>query len=110
MVFVAAKYSGDGYAHLRSLLKRLYVTGSHSVYYEADSGDLNCAARLPSTSSKPLNETNTLVFPVHTVEGHLCFLIANNDAKALVLYVDRPGCNTSASHDNCTDRVWFALR
>jgi hypothetical protein len=110
MVSLAASYRGGGYGRVRDLVRRLYVDGSHGVYYSPDSGDLNCAARLPAASGSPMNETRALVFAGHSTRGHLCFQIAKNDAKTLALYVDRPGCNTSKRHDTCTRRVWFALR
>jgi hypothetical protein len=111
MVSLAATYKGGGYAGLRGLTRRLYVDGSHGVYYSPDSGDLNCATTANATHLvRPLNQTGRVVFSGHTAEGHLCFQIAGNDARSLVLYVDRPGCNTSKTHDNCTRRVWFALR
>jgi hypothetical protein len=112
MVSIAATYKGGGYAGLRGLMRRLYVDGSHAVYYSPDSGDLNCAATANASHLvRPLNQnTRRIVFSGHRAEGHLCFQIASNDARSLMLYVDRPGCNTSKTHDNCTRRVWFALR
>ena len=110
MVFMTASYTGSGRGRLSDLLGRLYATGTHPIYYEPDSGDLNCTA-VPGTSSpRPLNELDVVVPSGHSTRGHLCFLIAQGDADSLALYVDRPGCNTSRSRDNCKHRVWFALR
>ena len=113
MVAVTAKFSGGGHTPVRELFERTYVLGSHHVFYSADSGDLNCAARMPqhpSNAARPLNEKTGDVFPETTVKGHLCFEVASNDLKALVLYVDAPGCNTSKTADTCTKRMWYALR
>jgi hypothetical protein len=112
MVRVVATYTGQGHTTLPALFKRTYVIGSHNVAYAPDSGDLNCATRFPPPPNavRPLNENVTTVFPGTTVKGHLCFAIAKNDAKALVLYVDAPRCNTAKTRDTCTKQVWFALR
>jgi hypothetical protein len=111
MVSIAVTYGGRGQAGIRGLLRRLYVDGSHSAYYAPDSGDLNCAASAtPSALDRPLNESRAVVPSRRHVRGHVCFEISANDAGSLVLYVDRPGCNTSKTHDNCDHRVWFALK
>jgi hypothetical protein len=110
MVSIAATYGGGGYAPIRELTSRLYADGSHSVFYTPDAGDYNCAKSTAPRPRRPLNETRALVFPGRTLKGHLCFLIAENDARSLVLYVDKPGCRTLKKYDDCTQRVWFALR
>jgi hypothetical protein len=111
MVSVSATYKGGGYKGVRGLLRRLYVAGSHAVYYSPDAGDLNCAATAyASHLVRPLNETGRIVFSGHKAEGHLCFQIADNDARSLVLFVKRPGCGTSKKYDTCTRKVWFALK
>jgi hypothetical protein len=112
MVNLSVGYTGQGYGHLRSLLGRLYVSGSNqSQEYGADGGNLNCAARPGVGSPTPLNEKGTLVFKGHVARGHLCFLFPHVEAKALALYVDAPGCNTAGPNsDNCDNRTQFALR
>jgi hypothetical protein len=112
MVSIAATYKAGGYAGIRGLLRRLYVDGSHDVFYSPDSGDLNCAAAANAAQpDRPLNElTRSVVFSGHTVEGHLCFQIASNDAKSAVLFVNSPRCGGSKKYDTCTKKVWFALR
>ncbi|HEY8775154.1 MAG TPA: hypothetical protein VIM33_01605 [Gaiellaceae bacterium] len=110
MLSISVTYKAGGYKGVRGLLRRLYVAGSHAVYYSPDSGDLNCAATAyDSHLVRPLNETARIVFSGHTAEGHLCFQIASNDARSLVLFVNRPGCGTSKKYDTCTKKVWFAL-
>jgi hypothetical protein len=112
MVSIAATYKAGGYAGLRGLLRRLYVDGSHNVFYSPDSGDLNCAAaRTVSRLDRPLNElARRVVFSGRTVNGHLCFQIASNDANSAVLFVNSPRCGVSTKYDTCTKKVWFALR
>ncbi len=113
MVSVSARFSGGGHTAVRDLFRRMYVLGSHNVFYLADSGDLNCSTTPPKHQehvSRPLNEATRDVFPATTVKGHLCFQIATNDVASLVLYVDPPGCNKSKTTDTCTRHVWFALR
>jgi hypothetical protein len=98
-----------GYGHFRSLLRRLYVGGSHLVNYHPDYGDLNCTTRRGVAARRPLNESATTVFPAHPLRGHLCFLIAHNDARTAALYVEKPGCNT-ASGDNDNRQTWVRFR
>jgi hypothetical protein len=108
---VVAKYAGGGDTTLPGLFNRTYVIGSHNFAYGPDSIDLNCATNYPPhpPAVRPLNENDTAVFSGTTVKGHLCFAIAKNDADALVLYVDAPGCNTAKTKDTCTRQIWFAL-
>jgi hypothetical protein len=54
---------------------------------------------------------DSAVYSGATVKGHLCFTVARNDAKTLVLYVDPPECNNpSAKVDPCRKQTWFALQ
>jgi len=107
MISIGASYKAGGYAGVRGLLRRLYVAGSHHVFYLPDSGDLNCAAATSASRlDRPLNElTHRIVFSSHTVEGHLCFQIASNDAKSAVLFVNSPRCGASTKYDTCTKKV-----
>jgi hypothetical protein len=93
-------------------LLRLYIDGSHHVFYSPDSGALNCSAAASSTRlDRPLNElARRVVFSGHTIEGHLCFQIASDDAKSAVLFVNSPRCGGSTKYDTCTKKVWFALK
>jgi hypothetical protein len=109
-VSISATFAGAGHTAMRDLFARAYVIGTHHVAYSADGGDLNCAARMPGDpwrAARPLNQRSGAdVFSGATVRGHLCFAVARNDAKTLVLFVHPPGCGLNT----CTKRVWFALR
>ena len=113
MVTLAATYTGSGYAHLQELSNRLNVSGSHDVFYRADSGDIGCAAKAakhPSAASvKTLNKKNPDVFSGETVRGHLCFQIASNDVATLAFSADPPGCKNTATVEVCSLHTWFAL-
>jgi hypothetical protein len=111
MVSIAATFKGGGHANVSDLFDRTFVSGSHRIAYEPDSGDLNCTpTRHPSRLARPLNDSVALVFSEHGARGHLCFAVAENDVQTLALYVDAPGCNTSRTVESCAKQVWFALR
>ena len=91
---VALTYKGGGKDSAGALVRsEINAMGAHRASY--DYGSDSCVAY------SGLNETGD-VYSGRTVRGNMCFQIAANDARSLMLYTGGRFANTK--------RVWFVLR
>jgi hypothetical protein len=105
MVFISATYRGGGKANLFDLADRLNVVGVHNAPYSLTVGNA-CGpgrAKLPSPDLQTRFDHYEAVFSGQTVRGNICFQIAKNDARSLILYVAVP-------FNGAKRPAWFALR
>lgn len=106
-VTLSLTYSGGGKGNANLLLDfGLHAMGVHNAAYGLI-GD-SCGLALP----KPSLEHVGNVYSGSTVRGHVCFQIAKNDARTLMLFTgnvkDQNGLELV--HLDGLRRVWFALR
>ncbi len=109
MVYVSLVYAGGGKADARDIVNYgLRAMGAHNATY--DLGSDSCGDVWP----KPSLQYAGVLYSGGRARGHVCFQIARNDSRTLMLYTGRP---TDAPADAFVigvpedmKRVWFALR
>jgi hypothetical protein len=109
MVLISLKYVGRGKADAGDFVNyALHAMGAHNATYVLASD--SCGDVWPNPSLQYAG----VVYSGGRVRGHVCFQIAKNDARTLMLYTGRP---TDAPADAFVigvpenmKRVWFALR
>jgi hypothetical protein len=105
MLDIVLTYASAGSAMLGPMAQNWFAEGSHNVKYFYF-GDTTCGAAadvtLPTPDLQSMISSNDSVSSGQSVEGHICFQVAANDASTLLLHTSRTG------HDGAFD-FWFAL-
>jgi hypothetical protein len=115
VILVAVKYSGGGQGSLGDVLGRLYAVGRHRAPYALTSGLNGCGPGEAPLTPPDLQTEAGDVFSGRSLQGHVCFEIAANDASTLRMYVERPiNYSQIKSLENALNAkpkvVWFRLR
>jgi hypothetical protein len=114
---VTATWSGSGKGDVRSLLRRMWLHGAHSLssdFYSTQSGGGGIGCALKQTPKRWQDITSVGGGRVAThgsIKGRACFQIDQADRLSLTLRVTSPTCHaTPLAVSNCAKYVMFKLR